>query len=117
MGFSSSHLELIRNTPLGPFIDMQLFIIDGSFLSDIIRCHVGEDRFIIIEKLISFSIEEAVLILGLSCHNIKTSPSNKKRRLVERFGGSLDLYHKGLERKIKILKDFKEKDIEDTLRL
>lgn len=71
MGFSLCHIDLIYTTPLGAFIDMEPFIVDGSLLSDIIRCYARGDQFMIVEKLIRFNTEKVALMVGLPCHAMK----------------------------------------------
>ena len=92
--------------------------VDGAFLSDIIKCYLGGEEFMIGGKRIRFSVEEEMLILGLLCHGYKISVRKNKGRLFERFGSKLDLQHKGLENLICELKSSTRKeDIEDTVRL
>ena len=119
MGFSATHLELIRQTPFGAFIDMEPFIFDGTLFSDIIKCYEGGDKFCFAEKVISFSVKEVALIIDLPYHGKRVAASKVlKERLFERFGTNMDLHHKGIERLIGHLKDSKEKeDIEGTVRL
>ncbi|KAG1327400.1 hypothetical protein COCNU_01G013340 [Cocos nucifera] len=98
---------------------MEPFLVDGV-LSDIIKCHIGGDQFIIAEKIVTFSAEEVALIVGPPCHDVKISIDRKpkKERLFDKFGKRLQLQYKGLESLISQLKSLKRKeDIEDTNRL
>ena len=50
--FFAAHIDIMLKTSFSAFIDMEPIVVDEALLSNIIKCHVGGDKFIIGGKTI-----------------------------------------------------------------